>query len=194
MREKAEMTGERDPMTAKTNVRTMSLVAMMTVIICVCAWITVPLTVPFTMQIVGVFAAVLILGGKRGTLSLLLYMLLGAVGLPVFSGFRGGLATIVGPTGGYMVGFFAISLLYALFEERVRGSVKATVAVLLAGLAVCYLFGTVWFCFVMNGDGGNYTFVSALAVCVVPYILPDLAKLALALFVSDRVNRVLHIR
>ena len=181
-------------MASKTNVKTMSTVAMMTVILCVSAWITVPLTVPFTMQVFAVFAAVLILGGKRGTMSILLYMLLGAVGLPVFSGFQGGLSKIVGPTGGYMVGFFAISLLYAAFEKKTEASPAGKTAVLAAGLLLCYLFGTAWFCFVMNGRGGSYTFVSALAVCVLPYILPDLAKLALALFVSNRVNRVLQIR
>ena len=181
-------------MATRLNVRTMSLVAMMTVIICVSAWITIPLTVPFTMQVFAVFAAVLILGGKLGTMSLLLYMLLGAVGLPVFSGFQGGLSKIVGPTGGYMVGFFAISLLYAWFEASVKERTAARqAAVLVAGLVICYLFGTAWFCFVMNGKGGGYTFVSALAVCVLPYILPDLAKLALALFVSDRVKKGLRL-
>ncbi len=181
-------------MTAKMNVRTMSLVAMMTVIICVCAWITVPLTVPFTMQIFAVFAAVLILGGKLGTLSIVLYMLLGAVGLPVFSGFKGGLAALFGPTGGYIIGFLAISVLYTAFETLVKERTAVRrIAVLVLGLVLCYLFGTIWFCVVMNGKGGSYTFVSALAVCVLPYIVPDLAKMALALFVANRVNRVLHL-
>lgn len=181
-------------MTAKMNVRTMSLVAMMTVVICVCAWITVPLTVPFTMQIFAVFAAVLILGGKLGTMSIVLYMLLGAVGLPVFSGFKGGLAALFGPTGGYIIGFLAISVLYTAFETLVteRTTVRRT-AVLVLGLALCYLFGTAWFCFVMNGKGGGYTFASALAVCVLPYVIPDLLKMALALFVSDRVKKGLRL-
>jgi len=181
-------------MSTKMNVKTMSLVAMMTVIICVSAWITVPMTVPFTMQIFGVFAAVLILGGKLGTMSIILYMLLGLVGLPVFSGFKGGAAALFGPTGGYIIGFLAIAVLYTVYETLAKERTKAkTVAVLVAGLVLCYVFGTVWFCVVMNGRGGSYSFVSALAVCVIPYIIPDLAKMALALLVSDRVNRVLHI-
>ena len=182
-------------MTSKMNARTMSLVAMMTVIICVSAWITVPLTVPFTMQLFAVFAAVLILGGKLGTLSIILYMLLGAVGLPVFSGFKGGLGALFGPTGGYIIGFLAIGVVYTVFETLAKetGTVRK-IAVLAAGLALCYAFGTVWFCVVMNGRGGSYTFASALAVCVLPYIVPDLAKLALAVVVADRVNRVLRLR
>ena len=96
--------------TAKTNTlktRDLTLIALFAALIAICAWLTVPMPdVPFTMQTFGVFAALLLLGGKRGTLSILLYLLLGAAGLPVFSGFRGGIGSLLGTTGGYLVGFF----------------------------------------------------------------------------------------
>ena len=81
------------------------LIALFAALMALCAWVTVPYAVPFTMQTFGVFLALLLLGGKRGTICMAVYLLLGAVGLPVFSGFRGGVGALVGSTGGYLVGF-----------------------------------------------------------------------------------------
>ena len=167
-------------------------VALMAAVICVCAWITVPFTVPFTMQTFGVFAALLLLGGKDGTLAVGLYLLLGAVGLPVFSGFRGGLGHLMGPTGGYLLGFLCTGLAHLLMEpltERRRGAARA--ALLFAEQALCYLVGTLWFVAVLFSRGQRYGFAAALGVCVAPYLLPDLAKILLADSVSRRVRKLL---
>lgn len=88
----------------------MAYISMFTVIIAICSWISIPMTVPFTLQTFGVFAAVGILGGRRGTISVLLYILLGAIGVPVFAGFSGGLGVLTGNTGGYIVGFLFSAL------------------------------------------------------------------------------------
>ena len=80
--------------------RKLAYTALMAVVLCICSWITVPFAVPFTMQTFAVFCSLLLLGGKLGTLSIGVYILLGMVGLPVFSGFRGGIGHIIGPTGG----------------------------------------------------------------------------------------------
>ena len=87
------------------------LIALFAALMALCAWVTVPYAVPFTMQTFGVFLALLLLGGKRGTICMAVYLLLGAVGLPVFSGFRGGVGALVGSTGGYLVGFIVSALL-----------------------------------------------------------------------------------
>ena len=84
--------------------------AMFAVIMAVCSWISIPAMVPFTLQTFGVFLAVGTLGGKRGSLAVLIYLLLGAVGLPVFSGFAGGLGYMMGSTGGYIIGFLLSAL------------------------------------------------------------------------------------
>ena len=177
-------------MNGKLSARRMSYIALMAVVMCVCAWITIPFAVPFTMQTFGVFAALLLLGGRDGTLAIGLYLLLGIVGLPVFSGFRGGLGHLVGPTGGYIVGFLFTGLAHMLLEpltDRCRGAVRA--ALLFAEHALCYLVGTIWFTAVLGSRGQDYGFFAALSVCVVPYLLPDLAKILLADFVSRRVRR-----
>lgn len=167
-------------MTAKDLTR----ISIAAVIIAVCAWLSIPAAVPFTLQTFGIFCALLILGGRNGSLAVLLYILLGAVGLPVFSGFRGGIAAITGPTGGYIIGFMLIALIYWGFEKRLPGAV-----LLIMGNIVCCLFGTLWFCQVYSGSA---SFTSALLMCVVPYIIPDALKLLLALAVSRRVRKSLN--
>jgi biotin transport system substrate-specific component len=92
----------------------MTAVALGAVLIIICSWLTVPFAVPFTMQTFAVYCALLLLGGRRGLLAVLLYILLGAFGLPVFSGFRGGIGALLGPTGGYILGFLLCALLFRL--------------------------------------------------------------------------------
>ena len=121
-----------------------------------------------------------------------LYLLLGLVGLPVFSGFRGGPGHLLGPTGGYLLGFLFTGL-YVLLIEGVLPRLRWLPRVLLlaAGLVPCYLAGTLWFVAVMGAQGKETGFLSALMLCVVPYILPDIAKLLLAELVARRVKRAL---
>ncbi len=168
-------------------------IAMSAVVICICSWLTVPFTVPFTMQTFAVFAALLLLGGKRGLAAIGLYLLLGLVGLPVFSGFRGGPGHLLGPTGGYLLGFLFTGLYYLLLEGKLaRLSWLPRVLLLAAGLLPCYLAGTLWFVAVMGARGKETGFLSALMLCVVPYILPDVLKLLLAELVSRRVKKALN--
>ena len=166
-------------------VRALCEVAMAVAITAVCAFITVPFSaVPFTMQTFGVFLILLLLGGKKGTVAVTVYLALGATGAPVFSGFRGGVPVLVGPTGGYLWGFLACALLYLAFEKLCRRRVLLESLLLLGGLLLCYAAGTLWFMHLTGRTAGE-----ALLLCVVPYILPDLAKLYLACFVAARVRR-----
>ena len=165
------------------------LIALFVALMAICAWITIPAAVPFTMQTFGVFLALLLLGGKRGAICMAVYLLLGAVGVPVFSGFRGGVGALVGSTGGYLVGFIVSALLmWALtgFARRNRWTLAVALAV---SLLACYAFGTVWFVVVSVRAGKAMTFGTALSFCVLPYILPDAAKIWLAYFLSKRLKR-----
>ena len=99
----------------KLTVRDLVLCALMAALLAVCAWISFPvLEIAYTLQTFGVFFALLVLGGARGTLAILVYILLGAVGLPVFTGFRGGIDALLGVTGGYILGFLFTGLVYWL--------------------------------------------------------------------------------
>ena len=162
------------------------------------AWITVPAAIPFTMQTFCIFLTLYILGGANGTKAILLYLLLGAVGLPVFSGFKAGLSVLAGPTGGYLIGFIFIGLSYRLGERFLksgsgRGSSDASgngasrmserrgkFLFLILGLCICYAFGTGWFVYISNSSSSSVSVLQALSLCVLPYIIPDLIKLLLA--------------
>lgn len=166
--------------------------ALGAVIITVCSWISVPTTVPFTLQTFAVFCILGLLGGKRGTISILVYILLGAVGVPVFAGFSGGFGIIIGPTGGYIVAFIFMALLYWLLEKLFGTKMLIRIISMLAGLLICYAFGTIWFVIVYAKQTGPMTFGAALASCVVPFIIPDLIKMALALFITSRVGKYIQ--
>ena len=168
----------------------MAYIALFSVIICVCSWISIPMTVPFTLQTFAIFCALLILGGKHGTTAIVLYVLMGLVGLPVFAGFRSGAAALAGPTGGYILGFILCGLFYWLFEKRV----KARWFLLAIGNIICYIFGTAWFVYVYTGSGKMITFGAALMMCVVPYIVPDAVKLVLSALVSKKITSMLKLQ
>ena len=169
----------------------LAYMALGAVLITVCSWISIPTAVPFTMQTFAVFAVLGILGGKRGTISILVYVLLGAVGVPVFAGFSGGFGVIIGPTGGYIVGFLLSGLLYWLFTAKLGTKLYLQIIALCTGLLVLYAFGTAWFLFVYNRTSGAMGLSAALLSCVIPFIIPDLVKLGLAVFLSSRIRKLI---
>lgn len=173
----------------KVSVYNLSMVALFAALIALCAWITIPGPVPFTMQTMGVFLAVGLLGGKRGTTAVLVYILLGAVGMPVFSGFAGGVGRLVGTTGGYIIGFL-VSALAMWAMEAIFGRAKWVLPLsMLLGLILCYAFGTVWFMALYTRNSGAITLAAVLGKCVIPFIIPDLLKIALALLLTSRLER-----
>ena len=176
--------------TTSSRLRTvdMAYIALFAVLMAVCAWITIPMTVPFTLQIFAVFAALATLGGRRGTYAVLVYLLLGAVGLPVGSSFQGGLGWLLGTTGGYIVGFLCIALIYWLMTAKLGDSLPVSVVACVLGLVVCYAFGTAWFLVVYARTTGPIGLATALGWCVTPYVIPDLVKLALAVLLSRRIK------
>lgn len=156
-------------------------IALMVAASALCAWITVPFPVPFTMQSFAVFLSLEYFGGKKGTLVILLYILLGLVGLPVFSGFGGGIGYLLGPTGGYILGFAASGILFCLFEKPECKKRVWRFASEIVCLAVCYCLGTLWFAHVTETG-----FIAALGVCVLPFVVPDVIKIVLAGKVAER--------
>jgi biotin transport system substrate-specific component len=158
----------------------------------VCSWISIPSTVPFTLQTFAVFCVLSLLGGKRGTVSIVIYILLGAVGMPVFAGFTGGIGILLGTTGGYIIGFILMGLLFWLAEHFFGNALPVRIVSMLAGLLVCYAFGTGWFLWVYARQSGAIGIGTALSWCVLPFILPDLAKMALAVGIAGRVKKFIH--
>ena len=172
----------------KFSVRDMALSALFAALIAVCSWISVPSAVPFTLQTFGVFMAAGLLGGKRGTVSVLIYILLGAAGIPVFSGFKGGAGVLAGSTGGYIVGFLFTALIMWLFEAKARNRKYRLPISMAVGLLACYAFGTAWFMVVYARDSGSIGLITALSWCVFPYIIPDALKILLAAVMTRRLR------
>ena len=178
-------------MEKKNKLTTLDMVytAMFACLMAICAWISIPGQIPFTLQTMGVFLAVGLLGGKRGTLAILVYVLMGAVGLPVFSGMTGGLGKLLGMTGGYIVGFL-ISALIMWAMEAIPGNRKWVLPLsMVLGLIACYAIGTVWFMVVYARNTGAVGMMTVLGWCVFPFILPDLLKIGLALFLTKALKR-----
>ncbi len=160
-------------------------------LIAICSWISIPTAVPFTLQTFAVFFVLLSLGGERGTLATLVYVLLGAVGVPVFAGFSGGIGVLLGSTGGYIIGFLFTGIIYIIFTKFVSKKIVVKIIALVLGLAVCYAFGTAWFMNVYIKTSGEVGLLTVLGWCVFPFIIPDLLKLALAVVIAKRIEPVI---
>lgn len=179
-------------MKSKFSVLDMALCGLFAALLAVCSWISLTVgDIPFTLQTFGIFLALGLLGGKRGTVSILVYLLLGAVGAPVFAHFMGGISVIIGTTGGYIFGFLLSGLLYWGMEKLLGDKVWVRLAAMVLGLVVCYAVGTIWFVqiYVPAEGAPAMTYGLALSKCVIPFLIPDGVKLALAWILAARLKR-----
>ncbi len=165
----------------------LTMTALFAVIICVCSMLSIPAAIPFTLQTFAVFLALFVLGGKYGTLSIAVYILLGITGLPVFHNFTSGIGILMGNTGGYITGFLLCGIIYMLITKLISKKPVFKLISAFAGLIVCYTVGTLWFVFTASQGAG---FVTALLSCVVPFIIPDIVKILLAYFISKRLSKI----
>ena len=177
----------------RTRTKTLDMVyiAIGVALITVCSWITIPMTIPFTLQTFAVFAVLMILGGERGLIATLVYVLMGAIGIPVFSGFAGGIGVVLGNTGGYIIGFIFIGLIYIALTRVFGRKLIVEIISLVLGLIACYAFGTGWFMYVYMRNTGSVGLLTVLSWCVFPFIIPDLAKMAIAVILSKRVKKII---
>ena len=173
------------------NIKDITYSALGAAVMTICAWISIPTPwhISFTMQTFGVFAVTGALGGKRGTISIVIYILLGLAGLPVFSGFKGGPGVLLGAAGGYILGFFPACVVMWISERLTDGKLGRFFIAAVIGLAACYAVGTVWYSAVFLKTISIQALTSALIVCVVPYIAFDFVKIFLAAFVTKKLGR-----
>lgn len=163
--------------------------AIVTALMCIFGPMSVPIgVIPISLTNLVIYFAVYVVGWKGATVSYIVYILLGLVGLPVFSGFQGGPAKLVGPTGGYLLGFVFITIIAGLCYDKTNGKVKIPAALIgmVVSTAITYFFGTVWFVF----QTGN-TVVASLSLCVFPFIPFDLAKMVIATVIGVPVRKAL---
>jgi biotin transport system substrate-specific component len=172
----------------KMNTRHLALIGVMSAVICVLGPLSLPIgIVPISLTNLAIYFAVYILGGKKGTLSYIVYLFIGLVGLPVFSGFSGGFPKLAGPTGGYLIGFAFMAFISGIFIDKFSDKIYICFLGMVIGTIVTYIFGTAWLAYV-----AHMTFNKALAVGVLPFIPGDIIKIFIASLIGPQIkNRII---
>ena len=171
----------------------MAQIAFAIAIIIVCSWTALPSAIPITMQTFAIFAVLGLLGGRDGTVAVLCYVLIGMLGLPVYSHFKGGIGVVLHDvSGGYIVGFILIAIIYWLFARIFGRHLTVEIIAMLVGLIACYIIGTAWYVWINVNADKAVEFMETLSVCVTPFIIPDLAKLAVATALVQKLRK--HLR
>lgn len=169
----------------KTKIMTMT--SLMTAVLCVLGPITLPIPispVPISLVTFVIYLSVYIMGMRYATISCLLYLLIGIIGLPVFSGFTGGVGRILGPTGGYMIGYVFMAIISGFFIERWMRKRALHMVGMIFGTIICYLFGTMW----LSIQAGM-SFYSALAAGVFPFLIGDSIKMIMAVSIGPVIKK-----
>ena len=163
----------------------MAVTALMAAALCVLGPLSVPIgAIPISLSNFVICLTAWLLGPKFGTLSVAVYLLIGLVGVPVFSGYGAGIAKLAGPTGGYLVGYLLLAFIGGLFIEKSKGQPVVSGIGLVLGDAACYVLGTIWFMILTGAD-----LVSALGWCVLPYLPGDAVKIVLAAVLTMQLDK-----
>jgi biotin transport system substrate-specific component len=175
-------------MEKKSNIYQMTIMGIMAAVICVLGPLSIPIgVVPISFTNLAIYFTLYTLGMKKGTISYIIYMLIGFVGVPVFSGFTGGPAKLLGPTGGYIIGFIFMALIAGFFIDKFFDKWYLCFAGMVLGTAACYALGTTWLSYQVHLPAGK-----ALALGVIPFIPGDLVKILIAAFAGPKIrNRLI---
>jgi biotin transport system substrate-specific component len=172
-------------MESNMKIRQMAIIGVITAVICILGPLSIPIgVVPITFTNLAIYFALYTLGMRKGTLSYIIYMLIGLAGLPVFSGFSGGLPKLVGPTGGYIIGFIFMALIGGCFIDKFWDKWYLSLVGMVIGTAICYLFGTVWLAYQAHMSLG-----AAFSVGVIPFIMGDMIKILIAALVGPQIRK-----
>lgn len=185
------LTNETEQVSGKQKVatKTIALIAVMTAVTCVLAPLSLPIgPVPISLTNLAIYFALYILGMKKGTISYVVYLAIGLVGVPVFSGFTGGPGKLIGPTGGYLIGFIPMAVIAGILIDKYNGKFVQSMIGMVVGTIVCYALGTVWLAYQAQMD-----FMAALWAGVIPFIPGDLIKMVLAAFFGPQIRKALNV-
>lgn len=174
-------------MKKNSNIRQIAIIGVMAAVICILGPLSIPIgVVPVSFTNLAIYFVLYTLGMKKGTVSYIVYMLIGFAGIPVFSGFTAGPSKLIGPTGGYLIGFIFMALISGFFIDRFFDKWYFCLAGMILGTAVCYVFGTVWL-----AHQAHMTLGAAFSVGVIPFIPGDFVKILLAAFAGPQVRKQL---
>lgn len=171
----------------KSSTYQLTLIAIMAAVTCILGPLSIPIPVspvPITLTNLAIYLSAFLLGAKRATISYFIYLLLGLVGLPVFSGFMGGPERLFGKTGGYLIGFIFMAFISGYFIEKFYGNLYLSFLGLVLGTLATYLLGTLWLSYQTH-----MTFLQALSIGVIPYLLADGIKIVIALLIGPTIRK-----
>lgn len=174
----------------KINIKELTIIGLMTAIICILGPLSIPIpfsVVPISFTNLAIYFTVFILGWKKGTISYLIYLLIGLVGVPVFSGFGAGFGKLFGPTGGYLIGFIFMSLIAGYMIEKFPGKKYMYLIGMTAGLLVAYTMGTLWLSYQLD-----LSIKEGLFMGVIPYLPGDVLKIVAALIIGPVLRNTLR--
>lgn len=166
----------------------LTCMALMTALLCIMApcSVTLPISpISYSLATLAIYFIITILDMKSSVVCIILYLLIGLIGLPVFSNFGAGLGKLIGPTGGYLVGYIFIALIGGFFTTKFNGKIYMYIIGMILATAVLYIFGTAWY-LILNGEA---TLAIALSFCVFPFLIPDLCKIIIAACLGEVVRR-----
>lgn len=175
---------------SRVSTSTLTMIGVMAAVTCILGPLSlnIPVSpVPISLTNLAIYFTLYILGMKRGTVSYVIYLLLGLVGLPVFSAFTSGPGKLLGPSGGYLIGFVFLAIIAGVFIDKWSNNMVLCFIGMVLGTAVCYLFGTVWLAYQAHLDFG-----AALAMGVIPFIPGDLVKMILAMILGPQIRKRLQ--
>lgn len=173
--------------------RNLTYISIFTSLLAISAWISIPFAIPFTMQTFAVLLMVGLLGRARSMVSLTVYLILGGIGIPVFSCFTGGLGILLGPTGGYLFGFFVTILVTGSLFKVLPKNFPGCCVAMTVGILSCYIFGTFWYMVLYLRNGTPIGMIAVLMKCVIPFLLPDGCKILLAAWCTGRFSKLIKI-
>ena len=176
-----------------SKVKDICYIGLFTTLIIICSWISIPFVIPFTLQTFGIFITLLCLGGKKGLCSIFIYILLGIIGLPVFSSFNGGIGYLLSLNGGYILGFGIASFVYLICEKLLMNNKFKDIISLSVMMVIIYIVGSLWFYFLYIKEVGKIPYLESLLSTVVPFILGDIIKIVLVLLTYKKIKNILKI-
>ena len=172
-------------MEEKSSVYKMAMIGVMAAVICILGPLSIPIgVVPISFTNLAIYLSLYTLGMKKGTISYIIYMLIGFIGIPVFSNFSGGPSKLLGPTGGYIIGFIFMALIAGFFIDSFFEKWYLCFIGMVLGTIVCYAIGTAWL-----AHQANMQIAAALSVGVIPFIPGDLVKIAISSFAGPQVRK-----
>ena len=171
--------------TKKINTHQLTLIGVMAAVTCILGPLSLPIgIVPISLTNLAIYFSVYVLGQKRGTLSYIVYLFIGLIGLPVFSGFSGGFTKLFGPTGGYLIGFIFMAFISGIFIDKFSNKIYMSFLGMILGTIVAYILGTAWLAY-----QAHLTFNATLSIGVLPFIPGDVAKMVIASLIGPQIKK-----